>query len=202
MSAPVSLGIGVVAAGVEPGTSDPASVAITGGTINGATIGGTTAAAITGTTISANTAFRGTDIGTGSTSSLNLTTTGGTQVAVTNTASANRNITLTGSNGGNPAVGTSAGSLVLSPAGTAAIRITATASLLSEVTAIPAGGSASFGYLMSNTGSFGIFCGSGVPTLSAAKGSLYLRSDGSGVSDRAYINTNGGTAWTALTTAG
>jgi len=37
--------------------------------------------------------------------------------------------------------------------------------------------------------------------LSAAKGSLYLRSDGSGTGDRAYINTDGGTTWTALTTA-
>jgi hypothetical protein len=29
---------------------------------------------------------------------------------------------------------------------------------------------------------------------------LYLRSDGSGTTDRAYINTNGSTTWTALTT--
>jgi hypothetical protein len=39
------------------GGYNPASVAITGGTINGATIGGTTPAAITGTTITATTQF-------------------------------------------------------------------------------------------------------------------------------------------------
>jgi hypothetical protein len=36
--------------------------------------------------------------------------------------------------------------------------------------------------------------------LNAGKGSLYLRSDGSGTTDRAYINTDSGTTWTALTT--
>jgi len=67
-------------------------------------------------------------------------------------------------------------------------------------TAIPAGGTAGSGYMFSSTANFGIFFGSGVPTLSAAKGSLYLRSDGAGVSTRAYINTNGSTTWTAITT--
>lgn len=43
--------------------------------------------------------------------------------------------------------------------------------------------------------------GSGVPTMSAQKGSLYLRTDGSGTSDRMYVNTNGSTGWTAVTTA-
>jgi hypothetical protein len=47
----------------------------------------------------------------------------------------------------------------------------------------------------------GMYVGSGAPTIAAAKGSLYLRSDGSGTADRAYINTNGSTTWTALTTA-
>lgn len=46
-----------------------------------------------------------------------------------------------------------------------------------------------------------ICMGSGAPTLSAAQGSLYLRTDGSGVADRAYINTDGGTTWTAISTA-
>lgn len=68
-------------------------------------------------------------------------------------------------------------------------------------TAIPAGGTTGAGMKMSSTANFGVFFGSGAPTLSAAKGSLYLRSDGSGTGDRAYINTNGTTTWTALTTA-
>lgn len=71
-----------------------------------------------------------------------------------------------------------------------------------DQTAIPAGGTAGAGLLVSSTASFGVFFGSGPPTLAAAKGSLYLRSDGTTTNDRAYINTNGGTTWTALTTAG
>lgn len=70
------------------------------------------------------------------------------------------------------------------------------------VQTVPAGGTTGMGYCFSSTANFGIFFGSGVPTLSAAKGSLYLRTDGSGTTDRAYINTNGSTGWTALTTAG
>lgn len=67
-------------------------------------------------------------------------------------------------------------------------------------TAIPAGGTAGSGYKFSSATNFGIFFGSGAPTLSAAKGSLYLRSDGSTTNDRAYINTDGATTWTAITT--
>lgn len=67
-------------------------------------------------------------------------------------------------------------------------------------TAIPAGGTAGSGYKFSSTSNFGVFFGSGAPSLSAAKGSLYLRSDGTTTNDRAYINTNGTTTWTALTT--
>ena len=68
-------------------------------------------------------------------------------------------------------------------------------------TAIPAGGTAGAGFRVSSTTNFGVFFGSGAPTLSAAKGSLYLRSDGSGTGDRMYVNTDGATAWTAVTTA-
>lgn len=46
-----------------------------------------------------------------------------------------------------------------------------------------------------------IYAGSGAPTISAKQGSLYLRTDGSSTSTRAYINTDGGTTWTAITTA-
>jgi hypothetical protein len=73
---------------------------------------------------------------------------------------------------------------------------------LASTTGIPAGGSSAFGYKFSSTANFGIYVGSGAPTLSAAKGSLYLRSDGSATNNRSYINTDGSTTWTALTTAG
>ena len=68
-------------------------------------------------------------------------------------------------------------------------------------TAIPAGGTAGAGLLVSSTANFGVFFGSGAPTLSAGKGSLYLRSDGTTTNNRAYINTDGAATWTSLTTA-
>ena len=76
-----------------------------------------------------------------------------------------------------------------------------TASTLSAVTgtAPTAGGAAMVA--MTSTENFGVFAGSGVPTVSAAKGSLYLRTDGTSTSTRAYINTDGATTWTAITTA-
>ena len=48
-----------------------------------------------------------------------------------------------------------------------------------------------------------ICCGAGDPNgaVTATKGSLYLRVDGSSTSTRAYINTDGNTAWTSVTTA-
>ena len=66
-------------------------------------------------------------------------------------------------------------------------------------TAPAAGGMAAF--LMSSTAGLGIYVGSGAPTISAAQGSLYLRTDGSSTSTRLYVNTNGSTTWTNVTTA-
>lgn len=70
-----------------------------------------------------------------------------------------------------------------------------------SATAIPAGGTAGSGLKISSTANFGVFFGSGAPSLAAAKGSLYLRSDGTGIADRVYVNTNGSTTWTAIATA-
>ena len=67
-------------------------------------------------------------------------------------------------------------------------------------TAIPIGGTLQTGLLVSNTANFGVFFGSGAPSIAAAKGSLYLRSDGTSVGDRAYIATNASGTWTAITT--
>ena len=66
-------------------------------------------------------------------------------------------------------------------------------------TAPVAGGMAAF--LMSSTAGLGIYVGSGAPTISAAQGSIYLRTDGSSTSTRLYVNTNGSTTWTNVTTA-
>ena len=68
-------------------------------------------------------------------------------------------------------------------------------------TAVPAGGTAGAGFLVSSTANLGVFFGSGAPTLSAAQGSLYMRTDGSSTSTRLYVNTNGTTGWTNVTTA-
>ena len=56
---------------------------------------------------------------------------------------------------------------------------------------------------MGGTKGFGLYYGSGSPNtvVTAAQGSLFLRYDGSSTSTRAYINTDGVTAWTAVTTA-
>jgi hypothetical protein len=70
-----------------------------------------------------------------------------------------------------------------------------------SVLAIPAGGTTGKGFTMSITPNFGVFFGSGAPTLSAAKGSLYLRSDGTTTNNRMYVNTDGATTWTAVITA-
>ena len=81
----------------------------------------------------------------------------------------------------------------------AATTITSTGTItVDSATAPVAGGDAAV--LMTSTAGLGIYVGSGVPTVSAAKGSLYLRTDGTTTNDRAYINTNGSTTWTALTT--
>jgi len=69
-----------------------------------------------------------------------------------------------------------------------------------SATAIPAGGTAGVGLRVSSATNFGVFFGSGAPTLSAAQGSLYMRSDGSSAVTRGYINVDGGTTWTAITT--
>lgn len=46
-----------------------------------------------------------------------------------------------------------------------------------------------------------MIAGTGAPTLTAPKGSLYLRLDGSSTSTRMYVNTDGATTWTNVTTA-
>lgn len=82
-----------------------------------------------------------------------------------------------------------------------AIAASSYSARLGEAIAVPAGGTAGVGYTFSSTSNFGVFFGSGAPTLAAAQGSIYMRSDGSSTSTRAYVNTDGGTTWTAVTTA-
>jgi len=46
-----------------------------------------------------------------------------------------------------------------------------------------------------------ITAGTGAPTFSATKGSLYIRLDGSSTATRLYVNTTGSTTWTNFTSA-
>jgi hypothetical protein len=82
----------------------------------------------------------------------------------------------------------------LTPAGTGNV-------IVSPATATPAAGSVSARLLFGTTAGFGIYYGSGAPTVSAAQGSIYLRSDGSGTADRLYVNTTGSTTWTNFVSA-
>lgn len=74
---------------------------------------------------------------------------------------------------------------------------------LCSATATPAAGSTSARLLFGTTAGFGIYYGSSAPTVSAAQGSLYLRSDGASSSTRLYVNNSAGsgTTWTGVTTA-
>ena len=83
----------------------------------------------------------------------------------------------------------------------AATTVSATGNITADsATGLVAGGASAF--IATNVAAgMGIYVGSGAPTVAAAQGSLYLRSDGSSTSTRAYINTNGSTTWTAITTA-
>jgi hypothetical protein len=72
---------------------------------------------------------------------------------------------------------------------------------VASATATPAAGSTAARLLFGTTAGFGIYYGSGAPTVSAAQGSIYLRSNGSSTSTRLYVNTNGSTTWTNVTTA-
>ena len=61
----------------------------------------------------------------------------------------------------------------------------------------PAGGSAVAFFQLGTTAGLGIYFGSGAPTVSASVGSLYIRTDGSGIATRLYVN-NGTTTWVAM----
>jgi hypothetical protein len=83
---------------------------------------------------------------------------------------------------------------------TSVATVAATSTITSlSASALTAGGAAAF--IGTNVAAgMGIYMGSGAPTIAAAKGSFYLRSDGSSTSTRLYVS-DGGTTWIAVTTA-
>jgi hypothetical protein len=82
----------------------------------------------------------------------------------------------------------------------AATTVSATGNVTADSNvALVAGGASAF--IATNTAAgMGMYVGSGAPTVAAAKGSIYLRSDGSSTSTRLYVS-DGGTTWIAVTTA-
>ncbi len=48
---------------------------------------------------------------------------------------------------------------------------------------------------------FNIIAGSGAPSLTAKKGSIYINTTASSTTTRIYVNTNGGTTWAYITTS-
>lgn len=76
--------------------------------------------------------------------------------------------------------------------------VSATGNVTADSNLAPAaGGMAAF--LASSTAGLGIYVGSGAPSITAAQGSLYLRTDGTTTNDRLYVR--GSAAWIAVTTA-
>lgn len=92
------------------------------------------------------------------------------------------------------------GTITLNNTGTGNINSVRKVVVMSAL-ATPAGGQTGAGIQLGTTTNLGIFYGSGAPTLTAAQGALYLRSDGSSTSTRLYVNTDGATTWTNVTTA-
>ena len=158
--------------------------------INGATIG-SNALAVTGAAA----------ITSGNSIALTLDNTAGvTQIVLKNagtergTIAATNNSFVLNSETGNNFLFQGNGTTVASLSATGTLNVCAN-------TATPAAGAAAAVLLFGTTAGFGIYYGSGAPTVSAAQGSIYLRSDGSSTSTRLYVNTNGSTTWTAVTTA-
>jgi hypothetical protein len=85
-------------------------------------------------------------------------------------------------------------------AATSVTSLAATGNITADsASALVAGGASAF--IATNTAAgMGIYVGSGVPSVAAAKGSLYLRSDGTSVATRLYVS-DGSTTWIAVTTA-
>lgn len=94
----------------------------------------------------------------------------------------------------------SVGSAILG-GGTVQLQNVSLSGSSTAITGTVAGGPNAFSSILLKT--VNILTGSGSPNASvtAPQGSLFLRTDGSSSSTRAYINTNGSTGWTNITTA-
>ena len=64
---------------------------------------------------------------------------------------------------------------------------------------IGAGASTQFFAKASSTANLGIYYGTGDPSFSAAKGSVYVKTNATTTTTRLWINTDGGTTWASFT---
>lgn len=112
----------------------------------------------------------------------------------------NENLSIDAKGSGTVTIGgTSTGNIVLTRATTgASLSVTGAVTAFSG-TAVAAGGTAGVGLMFSSTANFGLFAGTGAPTLSAGKGSIYVNTTAAATNTRMYINTDGGTTWTHFT---
>ena len=134
-----------------------------------------------------------------------FTAAGATQLAIAPVVLSTNYLQLEGATTGNSPIVSAQGTdinidLLVKGKGTGIVK-TPSALNIGSTVATTAGGSSAAFVKMGTTAGFGIYYGSGLPTISAAQGSLYLRSDGSSASTRMYVNTNGATTWTNVTTA-
>lgn len=83
---------------------------------------------------------------------------------------------------------------------TSDILVTTAPANVASGTATPAGGGVITRIAIGSAG-VGVYIGTGVPTVSAPKGSLYTRTDATTTTTRLYVNTDGGTTWTNFTSA-
>jgi hypothetical protein len=155
---------------------------------------------ISGTTTINTTTASTTTIGTGGTGAVNIgNATGNTAVTGRLTASTGLVATTGGVTATAGGVTATAGNITAAAGNIVATlgNITATAGNLStgaDVVLTAAGGTITFAPGPSITS------GAGAPAGALPKGSLYLRTDGTGTNNRAYIATDGVGTWTAIVT--
>lgn len=169
-----------------------------------------TVASGTGTIgISADAAATTVNIGTGGAAkAVTLGSTNSTSATTVQSGSGALNITSTGgaltidSGVGTISVGSDASAGTVNLATGAAAKVVTLGSVSSS-SSLTLKSPATAGVIISNgTQAPGIFVGTGSPSgsLTAPQGSLFLNVAGSGVNDRAFINTDAGTTWTAVVT--
>ena len=109
-------------------------------------------------------------------------------------------VTTTATFGAATSVTSLAATTVAATGAVTAASVSATGNVTADSNvALVAGGASAF--IATNTAvGMGVYVGSGAPTIAAAKGSIYLRSDGSSTSTRLYVS-DGSTTWIAVTTA-